>query len=98
MGNFRDDNVAIFSLRRLATDIFWVWIRIPGIFAWDRTDSGGIGHPVRGDWDILFERNGFQFVDGFELVIQLPAQVFGLFGAELERGQVNQVCKRFLGY
>jgi len=78
MGDLRHDDVAIFCLWSLGQNLFWARVRPPGVFARGGTDGFGIGHAVRGDRHIFGQWNGFQLVNGVELVVELLAQIFGL--------------------
>lgn len=53
---------------------------------------------MAGQWRPIRDRDGGQFIDGFELIVQLAAQIFSFFGIEFEGSQFHQMRKQLWSY
>lgn len=93
MGDIWHDDVAVFHLRSASQDGIRVGVLLPHVFARSGALGSFVRHAVQADGDVLIQRDGFQLMDGFELVVELPAQLLGLVGGEFQGCQVHKVVK-----
>lgn len=78
VGNLGNDDVAVLQFRRLRENLLRIGIRLPFISPWFRTDLGWVGRPMQSRGNRHIHWDGFQLVNGLELMVKLTAQIAAL--------------------
>ena len=91
MRDFGDDDVPPLEVGRLGENLARIGITLPFVRARRGAELERIGYTVQGRWNMVIQRDGFQLMDSFKLVIELAAQILTLRGIQLQRGQLNQM-------
>lgn len=97
VGNFGNDDVAFVYMGGLGEEGGDVGVGVMHILSRGGAGFDGVRDAARGRFDIVREGNRGEGVDGGELIVQFPAQIFGFGRGQFEGGKFDEVVKQFGG-